>query len=256
MTDTVALAHDVTGPEDAPVAVLLGSLGASRSMWSPQVEALSDRFRVVAVDLRGHGGSPAPEGEYDMGSLADDVIRLLDELGARRVHLVGVSMGGAVAQTIALEHPERLESLVLMATAPKFGETGNWVDRAAKVRAEGTGALAEGVVGNWFTDGCFEDNPELPQRFVDGITATPDAGYASCCHAIAAFDSRARLANITAKTLVIAGEQDTSTALEVVRQLHEGIPRSTMATISPAKHLVGVEHPGPVNALLAQHWAG
>src|SRR5699024_8771299 len=147
-------------------AVLLGSLGASRSMWSPQVEALSDRFRVVAVDLRGHGGSPAPEGEYDMGSLADDVIRLLDELGARRVHLVGVSMGGAVAQTIALEHPERLESLVLMATAPKFGETGNWVDRAAKVRAEGTGALAEGVVGNWFTDGCFEDNPELPQRFV------------------------------------------------------------------------------------------
>lgn len=256
MTGTVALAHDVSGPTDTPVVVLLGSLGASRSMWSPQVEASSDKFRIVAVDLRGHGDSPAPEGGYDMGMLADDVIRLLDELGVQRVHLVGVSMGGAVAQTIALEHPERLEALVLMATAPKFGESGNWTDRAAKVRAEGTGALAEGVVANWFTDGCFRDNPDLPRRFAEGIAATPDAGYAGCCHAIAGFDSRERLAGITAKTLVIAGEQDTSTALDVVRQLHEGIPGSTMATISPAKHLVGVECPGPVNALLAQHWAG
>lgn len=252
---TVALAHDVTGPDGAPVAVLLGSLGASRDMWAPQVDALSDSFRVVAVDLRGHGESPAPEGGYEMAMLADDVVRLLDDLGVRKAHVAGLSLGGAVAQTLALDHGDRLESLTLLSTAPKFGESGTWIERAEKVRAGGTAQLAETVVGNWFTDECFDENPAMPQRFIDGVAAAPDTGYAGCCHAIAGFDSRARLGDIGARTLVIAGEQDTSTPLDVVRGLHEGIPGSSMVTISPAKHLVNVEMPAPVNALLRMHWS-
>ncbi|WP_295623927.1 3-oxoadipate enol-lactonase [uncultured Corynebacterium sp.] len=252
----VALAHDSFGPADAPTAILLGSLGADRSMWSPQVEALSDRFRIITADLRGHGESPAPAGEYAMGDLAGDVLALMDSLGVDRAHVVGLSLGGAVAQTLALEHPERLESLTLISTAPKFGESDAWLDKADKVRAEGTEALAETVVANWFTDECFESNPELPRRFADGIRATSDEGYAGCCHAIAGFDSRDRLGDVAVDAWVIAGEQDTSTPLEVVASLHDSIPDAPLTTISPAKHLVNVEKPEPVNRLLAMIWSG
>lgn len=267
---TVDLAHSVHSPADAsgttgtdgtpgttaevPTAILLGSLGATRDMWDPQVAALSDRARIITVDLRGHGESPAPAGEYAMADLAADVLALMDSLGIASAHLVGLSLGGAVAQTIALDHPERVDTLTLVSTAPKFGETATWLDKAGTVLAEGTGVLADTVVGNWFTDECFAERPELPRRFADGIRATSDTGYAGCCHAIAHFDSRDRLAEITVPTRVIAGEQDTSTPLEVVSSLHDGIPGSEMTVISPAKHLVNVEKPEQVNEALAAHW--
>ncbi|MFD5867916.1 3-oxoadipate enol-lactonase [Corynebacterium sp. NPDC060344] len=266
----VALAHDVhpatataTGEGagagsgargEAPTAILLGSLGASRDMWDPQVEALAGAARIVTVDLRGHGESPAPTGEYAMGDLADDVLALMDSLGIDRAHLVGLSLGGAVAQTIALEHPERLHTLTLISTAPKFGETETWLDKADTVRAEGTGALADTVVGNWFTDECFDANPALPRRFAEGIRTTSDDGYAGCCHAIAGFDSRERLADIAVPTHVIAGEEDTSTPLDVVTSLYDAIPHADLTTISPAKHLVNIEKAEQVNRVLAQHW--
>lgn len=248
-------AADGAGSPDSPkTAILLGSLGASRDMWAPQVEALADKARIITVDLRGHGESPAPAGDYQMSDLAGDVLALMDSLGVDRAHLVGLSLGGAVAQTIARENPERIATLTLISTAPKFGESDAWLDKAAKVRAEGTGVLADTVVGNWFTDECFASNPTLPQRFADGIRATSDEGYAGCCHAIAGFDSRDRLAEITVPTWVIAGAEDTSTPLDVVTSLHDGIPDSTMTEISPAKHLVNIEKAEQVNRVLAMHW--
>lgn len=278
---TVALAHSVHGPSGAdrldgdsagnsagdsggnsggnsdgevPTAILLGSLGASRDMWDPQVEALSESARIITVDLRGHGESPAPAGEYAMTDLADDVLALMDSLEIDRAHIVGLSLGGAVAQTIALEHPARLRTLTLISTAPKFGESDAWLEKAEQVRAEGTGVLADTVVGNWFTDECFAENPELPKHFADGIRATSDEGYAGCCHAIAGFDSRERLGDITVPTWVVAGEEDTSTPLDVVTSLYDGIPDSSLTEISPAKHLVNVEVPEAVNRVLAMQW--
>lgn len=247
-------AYGTESPHSPKTAILLGSLGASRDMWDPQVEALADKARIITVDLRGHGESPAPAGDYEMSDLAGDVLALMDSLGVERAHLVGLSLGGAVAQTIALENPERIATLTLISTAPKFGESDAWRDKAAKVRAEGTGVLADTVVGNWFTDDCFATNPALPQRFADGIRATSDEGYAGCCHAIAGFDSRDRLAEITVPTRVIAGAEDTSTPLDVVTSLYDGIPDSTMTEISPAKHLVNIEKAEQVNRVLAMHW--
>lgn len=254
----VALAHYVHGPRgtgtEGGTAVFLGSLGASRDMWAPQVAALAGAMRIITVDLRGHGDSPAPAGAYEMGDLAGDVIALVDSLGLDRVHLVGLSLGGAVAQTIALDHPGRVDGLTLISTAPKFGEPDSWLTRAETVHTEGTAALADTVVANWFTDECFRADPAVPERFASGIRATSDAGYAGCCHAIAGFDVRRRLGDITAPTRVIAGVEDTSTPLPVVRSLYDGIPGSSLTEISPAKHLVNVERPEEVNSALAAHW--
>ncbi|MBV7295708.1 alpha/beta fold hydrolase [Corynebacterium sp. TAE3-ERU12] len=253
------LAYTEQGPTDAPVVVLLGSLGASRAMWQPQLAALSDSFHIIAVDLRGHGESEAPEGPYTMQGLADDVLALMDHLGVTAVHLTGLSLGGAVAQTIALSRPDIIASLTLISTAPKFGESDAWLAKADLVTAQSTAELADTVVGNWFTEHCFNTDPALPGRFADGIRETSDTGYAGCCHAIAGFDSRIALAGldhrVARRTLVIAGEQDTSTAIDVVRSLHEIITGSEMATISPAKHLVTVEKAHLVNPLLAAHWS-
>ncbi|MEJ6020016.1 3-oxoadipate enol-lactonase [Corynebacterium sp. H113] len=259
---TVDLAYDITGPTHvdpalslnstphADTIVLLGSLGATREMWQAQVDALANDFAVIAVDLRGHGESPAPEGEYSVELLADDVVKLLDTVRVDKAHVVGLSLGGAVAQMLALKHADRLESLTLMSTAAKFGTKQAWLDKAALVKEHGTKALAETVVQNWFTEDYFRTSPQVPDTYAQGICDTQDTGYVGCCHALAEFDSRKVLAQIELPTLVMAGEQDTSTALSVVQELHHGISGSQMVTISPAKHLVNVEQPDIVNSML------
>ncbi|WP_330255792.1 3-oxoadipate enol-lactonase [Nocardia sp. NBC_00565] len=254
---TVELAYDRIGPDgDAPAVVLLGSLGSTRAMWDPQVAALSAAHEVIAVDLRGHGESPTPAGPYKIDELAGDVLALLDRLGRGTVHLVGLSLGGAVAQWLAAHAPTRVRSLTLLCTAAKFGAAQGWLDRAATVRADGTAAIADAVVARWFTDGLAERDPALIERSRTMIENTDDEGYAACCSAIASWDGRADLARITAPTLVIAGAQDPATTPADLRLVAEGIANSTLHVLDPAAHLASIEQAGPVSALIAAHIAG
>ncbi len=246
-------AYDVTGPDDAPVVVLLGSLGSTRDMWGPQVAALSAWARVVTVDHRGHGGSPVPDGPYTVGDLAGDVLAVLDELGVDSAHLVGLSLGGAVSQHLAITRPERVRSLTLLCTAAKFGEAASWTERAAAVRADGTESIADAVVGRWFTAGLAARDTDLITRHLAMVTGTPDEGYAACCEALALWDSRADLGRIVAPTLVIAGEQDPSTPPSVMAELADGIQGARMVALDPAAHLANVEQAGRVCALLRAH---
>lgn len=236
--------------------VLIGSLGTTQEMWEPQVATLSEKYQVITPDVRGHGESPIPEGEWDMSHLAADIIEVLDEEDVDRAHFVGLSLGGAIAQTIALEHADRVVSLTLSSTAPKFGTPEAWQEKAELVRDKGTVALADTVVRNWFTDECFDTTPELPARFRGMIADCPDDGYIGACGALSRFDTRERLAEITAPTLVIAGKQDTSTSLDVVTSLHDGIAGSTMVVVSPAKHLLNQETPEYYNSALLAHIDG
>ncbi|MFI5715724.1 3-oxoadipate enol-lactonase [Nocardia sp. NPDC051750] len=255
-TATVELSYRSTGPATAPTVVLLGSLGSDRSMWDPQVAALTADHEVVAVDLRGHGRSPIGTGDPTIADLAGDVLALLDRLGRDAVHLVGLSLGGAVAQWIAAHAPARVRTLTLLCTAAKFGTTQSWLDRAAAVRADGTGSIADAVVGRWFTAGLAERDPGLIARSRAMVEATTDEGYAACCGALAQFDSRPDLARITAPTLVIAGAQDPATTPDDMRRLADSIANSVLHVLDPAAHLASVEQAGPVTALLTGHIAG
>ncbi|WP_328394446.1 bifunctional 3-oxoadipate enol-lactonase/4-carboxymuconolactone decarboxylase PcaDC [Nocardia sp. NBC_00416] len=254
---TVELAYRVTGPAaNAPTVVLLGSLGSHRSMWDPQVAALSPEYEVLAVDLRGHGESPGSGGDCTIADLAGDVLALLDRLDHASVHLVGLSLGGAVAQHIAAYAPTRVRTLSLLCTAAKFGEPRNWLDRAAAVRAEGTGSIAGAVVARWFTTGLAERDADLIARSRAMVEATSDDGYAACCTALAEWDGRADLARIVAPTLVIAGAQDPATTPGDLRLIADGIANSTLHVLDPAAHLASVEQAGPVSALIGAHIAG
>ena len=170
---------------DVSTVLLLGSLGSTLAMWDGQAAALGRRYRVVRADLRGHGRSPAPTGPYGIGDLGADVLALLDRLGVERSHVCGLSLGGMIAMWVASHAPERIGRLVLMCTSARLEPTQAWSDRARMVRAGGMEAVADAVVGRWFTSGFAASHRDLVARMRTMIASTPPEGYAGCCEAIA-----------------------------------------------------------------------
>ena len=240
------------GPANGEIVVLAGSLGSTLHMWDPQVQPLvRNGFRVIRYDHRGHGDSPVPDGPYRIADLAADALALLDRIGARRVHWVGLSLGGMVGMWLASHAPERLEKLVLCCTSARLGPPEMWRERAALVRAEGAGVVAEPGVGRWLTPEFAAANPDTATWLRDMIAATPAEGYASCCGAIEEMDQLAELPSITASTLVICGAQDPSTpAAGHGQEIADRIPGAQLRELSPGAHLVNVEQPGPVSDLI------
>jgi 3-oxoadipate enol-lactonase len=250
---TVAL-HAVTdGPADAPVLVLAGSLGSTVDMWRPQLPALIERFRVVRVDLRGHGCSPAPEGPYQVADLAGDVLALLDRLGLDRVDWCGLSLGAMVGMHLASEAPERIGRLALCCTSAHFPDPTPWHDRIAGVEAGGTTSIAASVVGRWFSPGWAAAHRDVVADSEAMVAATTDVGYAACCAALAVWDHRDRLPAITAPTLVVAGADDLATPVDPhARTIAAGIPGARLEVV-PGAHLANIESAAAVNALLVEH---
>jgi 3-oxoadipate enol-lactonase len=250
------LHHELTGPEDAPVVVLGSSLGTTHSMWASQVEALSQRFRVLAFDHRGHGGSEVPPGPYSMDDLGGDVLALLDELGIGRSSYAGISLGGMVGLWLAQNAPDRFHRFVLLcASALHSGGQQMWTDRAAQVRAEGTKAVADTTLGRWFLPAYAEANPERVAEVKQELLDNPAEGYAGCCEAVGSMDLRAGLADITAPVLLIAADTDQSVPAQDVLAVANAIPGSRFEVIEDAAHLVTVSHPDQVNQLLLDHLA-
>ncbi|WP_308207779.1 3-oxoadipate enol-lactonase [Actinomadura madurae] len=241
--------HRLDGPPDAPVVVLGPSLGTSTDLWLPQLPALTREWRVLRYDLPGHGGAPPPDGPVTVESLADGIAALLDELGVGRAAYAGVSLGGAVGTALGLRAPERVAGLVLCCTSPRFGDPGPWRERAALVRREGVGPVADTAAGRWFTPSFTGAEP-----YVEMLRATAPEGYAACCDALAAFDATARLGEISAPTLVIAGAQDGPTPPEGhAARLAAGIPGARLTVIEGAGHLANAERPAEVTAAITAH---
>ena len=251
----IELHHEVTGPADAPAVVLSNSLGATLAMWDRQLDALAG-YRVVRYDLRGHGGSPVPDGPSSIADLGGDLVALLDRLEIERASLVGVSLGGMVSLWTAAHHPDRVDRLAPCFTSAQLGPPQMWRDRIATVHAEGTGALADAVVGRWFTPAFAAREPGYVAGMRDIIAATPAAGYASCAAAIENIDLRPVLELITAATLVIAGADDPSTPPSHAEVIVDGIHAADLRVLDDAAHLGNIEQAEPFNAALLGHLQG
>lgn len=250
---TVRLHHRIDGDPTAPALVLGPSLGTTLAMWEPQVEALAAHRRVIRFDTRGHGGSPVPDGPYSVTDLAGDVVALLDDLGVADFDYGGLSLGGAIGQQLALEHPQRVRSLVLCCTAARFLTAEAWRERAARVRAEGTGWLVETTRGRWFTEQFGNESPHTVDRMLRLLHETPPEGYAGCCDALRDFDLRARLGDIKAPTLVVAGEHDPVTPPQVASDLTTAVADAQLLVVPAAAHLANVEQPETVTAAIVSH---
>jgi 3-oxoadipate enol-lactonase len=246
------------GPPGAPVVVLGNSLGTSRACWQPQVAALTEHFRVLRYEHRGHGDpalgqSPAPPGPYTVADLGQDVLALLDDHGIGRALYCGVSLGGMVGLWLAAHAGDRIAGLGLSCTSAYLPPAAAWTDRAAAVRAGGTGPIASQVVSRWFTPAFRAAHPKVPQAFAAGLTATADEGYAGCCEAIAAMDLRPVLASITAPTLVIAGSEDPATPPWHGAAIASAIAGARLRVVRRAAHLANVSAAAEVTALLVPH---
>ena len=244
-----------SGPEDAPVLLLGGSLGTTLAMWESQLSALSTAHHVIAFDHRGHGGSPVPNGPYTIDDLGGDVLAMMDRLGIERASYAGLSIGGMVGQWLAINAPERIERLVLICTAAYLPSAASaYGERAATVRAAGTAAVvADAVVARWFTPEYAEAHPDVTGHYREMIGRIDPEGYAGCCEAIAAMDLRPGLSRITAPTLVIAGAQDPAITPEHGQAIADSITGARFAVVDPAAHLANVERPDAITPLIAGH---
>ncbi|NDL56726.1 3-oxoadipate enol-lactonase [Phytoactinopolyspora mesophila] len=248
--------YEVTGPPGAPVVVLSSSLGTTLDMWQPQLGTLERHFRVVRYDHRGHGRSAVPPGPYRIADLGEDVVELLDHLGLSRVGFAGISLGGMTGIWLAANAPDRVQRLALLCTSAKLGTPEYWDQRAAAVAGGGCAAIAGTVAARWFTPGFHLREPGIVQRYTDMLAATPAAGYAACCAAIATMDLRPELSRINAQALVVAGADDHATPPEHARQIAAGAPDAHVQVIPHAAHLASVEQPDTVAALLLRHFQG
>jgi 3-oxoadipate enol-lactonase len=249
----VEVPYSEHGPADAPVVVLSNSLGATRAMWDPQVPALAERYRVLTYDTRGHGDSPAPRGPYALDDLVDDVVALLDRVGAERAHVAGLSLGGMTAMRLAVREPGRVDRLALLCTSAK-PDPQPFLDRAAAVRAGGTAPLAPTVASRWLTPPYAAAHPELVARLEAMIAGADDEGYAACCEVVAHLDLRADLGRIAAPTLVISGREDPALPPEHQQVIADAIPGAELLTVSPGAHLANLEQTLRITGALLGHF--
>lgn len=251
---TVELAFARRGPVDGRPLLLGGSLGTTHRMWDLQVNRLATGLDTIAFDHRGHGESPAPDGPYSIASLGGDVLALMDRLRLDRAAYCGLSLGGMVGQWLAINAPDRIDRLVLISTAAHLPPARAWHDRADTVRDAGTvGAVADAVVGRWFTPAFAEHHPGVVATYRAMIAGTPPEGYASCCEAIADYDVRPGLASLSVPTLVMAGAQDPAAPPELGRVIAEAVPGARFELLDPAAHLASVERADDVTRLIADH---
>ena len=245
--------YTIDGPEGAPVLVLSNSLGTTLELWEPQLPELARRRRVLRYDPRGHGRSPAPGGPYTADDLGRDVLELLDRLELQRVSFCGLSMGGVVGMWLGANAPERIDRLVLACTAARFAPRERWEERIATVRREGMAPVADASMERWFSSRFREERPEIVARFREMVAASSPEGYAACCEAIRDFDFRARLGEIAAPTLVIAGEEDPATPVENLQFIAEGIAEARLHVIPGVAHLANVEQPEVFSRAVLDH---
>jgi 3-oxoadipate enol-lactonase len=247
------LSYSFEGPAEAPVLVLPGALGTTRAIWDAQIGALTSSFRLLLYDQRGHGGSQAPPGPYTIEALAHDLLDLLDRLALARVSICGISLGGAVAMWLAAEAPERVERLVLVSTAARFGARRRYVERARMVRADGMEAIVDAALERWLTPTFRGQNREIVERLRRGSLTTDPEAYAACCEAMAQWDFSGRLRSIQQPTLVVYGEKDLSTPLEDSDLLASWIPSAQLVEVPLASHLPNVERPNLFNPVVLDH---
>jgi 3-oxoadipate enol-lactonase len=250
------IAYDITGPEAAPVVCMTHSLASDGGSWAEQLPPLlSAGFRVLRIDMRGHGGSDPVAGEYTMRVLADDVATVLDALNIGCCHYVGLSIGGMIGQAFAIAYGQRLLSALWCDTLPcsPRGAIETWRQRMSAVReANSLASIADATMQRWFTDGFKARREGRWKQIRDTIVGTTAAGYLGCSAAILNFDFISELPSLRVPLLVACGADDPGTPPSENRRIAELVPGGRYEEIGAARHFCNVERPDAFNAILRE----
>ena len=248
------IAYDLVGPDDAPTVCITHSLASDGGSWAEQLPPLLQAgFRVLRIDMRGHGGSDPVAGDYTMRALADDVAAVLQALAIPRVHYIGLSIGGMIGQAFALAHGERVISAMWCDTLPASpkGAAEIWAQRMRVVReANSLAPIADGTVERWLTDAFKAKNPGRWQQIRDTVVGTTPAGYLGCSAAILDFDFVPQLPSLRVPLLVVCGSDDPGTPASENRRLAGLVPGARYEEIALMKHFPNVEATDAFNRIM------
>ena len=244
----IRLHYRLDGPEDGPPLVFANALGTDLRIWDGVLAHLPAGLRVLRYDMRGHGLSACPDGPYSMGALVRDAEALLDHLAIRGAVFVGLSIGGMVAQGLAVKRLDLIRALVLSNTAARIGTTEIWAGRMDMVRDGGMEALAEATMERWFSRD-YRATPDVA-LWRAMLTRQPVAGYLGCMAAISGTDFYTPTSGLRLPALGIAGSEDGSTPPDLVRETVELIPGAQVHLMRRAGHLPCVEQPADYAEIL------
>ena len=238
--DGARIRYRLEGPAGAPFLVLSNSLGTNLDMWAPQVAALTQRFRVLRYDSRGHGLSAVTPGPYSIDRLARDVVGLLDQLKIDRAHFCGLSMGGMAGMWLGVHAPQRMDKLVLCNTAPRIGSAERWNTRIDAVNKGGVGAVADTLMDLWFTPRFRKAAADTAQRMRAMLVSTSAEGYVASCAAVRDMDQWAALPGMDRPTLIVTGTHDAVTPPADGQRMAELISGAKQVELDAA-HISNVE---------------
>lgn len=243
-----------------PLLVCGPSLGTSATaLWSQSAARLGDAFHVVAWDLPGHSRCAPWSDQLDIGALAEGVLDRVDAVLAERGEAGGAfayagdSIGGAVGLQLLLDHPERLRRVALLCTGAKIGESQDWLDRAAKVRASGTPVMVESSAKRWFSPGFLEREPAVGAALLQALQSADSESYARVCEALAGFDVRDRLTEVKSAVLAIAGTDDVAAPSAKLQEIADGVPDGRLVVLDRVGHQAPAEAPEDVAVLIREH---
>jgi 3-oxoadipate enol-lactonase len=246
----VVLHHQVSGAEGKPALVFANSLGTDFRIWDEVAARLTDRFRMVRYDKRGHGLSEATPAPYMMTDHVEDLAALLDHLGVGKAAVVGLSVGGMIAQGLAALRPDLVAALALVGTAHKIGTEEFWKTRIDAVTSNGIAAIADLVLQRWFTPAYRRpENPDFA-GYTNMLVRTPLDGYVGTCTALRDADLTEATRTLHVPTICMVGDQDGSTPPELVRQLAGLIKGAEFRVIADAGHIPCIEQPEAVADLI------
>ncbi len=258
MSDAIAngvrLHYEIKGK--GPTVLLLHPIGLDLSCWAPQVDALSADFRVLALDFRGHGQSEMSPPPYSLELFADDVHQLLHMTGAGPAHVVGLSLGGMVAQTLGLTYSNDVLSLVLADTVCTLTPEGRaaMVERGTAAERGGMEVVVEPTLERWFTSNLA--GSEVVRLCRLRLLADSVDAWAATWRAISEIDAAPRLHEIRVPALVMTGELDVSSPPERARVIAERIPGARLHVIPGAPHMAHMECPELFNSALLEFLRG
>lgn len=253
--DGARLYWRLDGAAEKPALLLLNSIGTDMGLWDAVTPLLTPQFRVLRMDARGHGASDAPGGDYSLDLLAADALAVMDAAGIETAAVCGLSLGGMIAMTLALNAPGRVSALICACTSAQM-DTGVWRARIDTVRAQGIAAIAEAALQRFFAPDFAVTHPDVVATTRASLLTMSAEGYAGCAAAIRDMNLIDRLAAITAPTLVLSGSKDVSTPFEGHGdRIAAAIPGAQTTSLSAA-HLASLEAPaafaGAVRRFLSQ----
>jgi len=249
-TNGIKIEYRFEGKEGAPYITFVTGIANDLTMWDTQVEALGKDYRTLRYDLRGHGDTLATEGDYSMELLVRDLAGLLIELNIEKTHLVGLGLGGAIVQAFAIEHPQRVNTLMPCCCrakmVPEFAEM--WHKLREAVANEGVEVIVEPTAQRWFSDEFKAANPKVLQDVRNMIRATTTLGYLGVTAAFLGLNLEDKLAQIKAPTLYLSGAEDKMGGPPaLMAELAKKVPRAQHHSVPKAAHIANIQNPAGFN---------